>query len=258
MTEKKKCEYCDDKFHPQSLNRHKQTFHEDKLPFECPTCGDGFEEKSSVHHHHALSHGEIISKEDRECDICGDIFSEWKYRGTKTCGDEECIAQMRSDMYKGNGNPRWLGDELEVECSYCGEITRKKNNIQEKYDKTFCDLDCYSAWQSENRIGKEHPSWKGGAIVPFGSEWDRSKKNTRKRDDYKCVTCGIEEGKYREEYGTNLHVHHIIPRREFYNEETGVIDEKANRLSNLVTLCAKCHRKAEVGEITERELKEMY
>ena len=45
------------------------------------------------------------------------------------------------------------------------------------------------------------------------------KREANKRDNYKCIDCGVD--------GT--HTHHIIP-----NLET---------LDNLVTLCAKCHKK---------------
>jgi len=44
------------------------------------------------------------------------------------------------------------------------------------------------------------------------------------RDGYRCTTCGATR---------DLHVHHIVPRRE------GGPDE----LSNLVTLCFTCHER---------------
>jgi 5-methylcytosine-specific restriction endonuclease McrA len=44
-----------------------------------------------------------------------------------------------------------------------------------------------------------------------------------KRDGYRCVNCC--------QTGTELHVHHIIPRSE----------GGTNDLGNLVTLCGKCH-----------------
>jgi len=44
-----------------------------------------------------------------------------------------------------------------------------------------------------------------------------------KRDNYRCVNCGMT--------GKELHVHHVVPRSE----------GGTNDLSNLVTLCSRCH-----------------
>ncbi|UTF54871.1 HNH endonuclease [Natronosalvus rutilus] len=38
-----------------------------------------------------------------------------------------------------------------------------------------------------------------------------------------------------------LHVHHIVPRRQFYHEEKGYDYEQANNLDNLITLCTVHH-----------------
>jgi predicted HNH restriction endonuclease len=42
--------------------------------------------------------------------------------------------------------------------------------------------------------------------------------------------------------GYSLDVHHIVPFRTFKGDW-----RKANELSNLITLCRNCHRKAEVS-----------
>lgn len=43
-------------------------------------------------------------------------------------------------------------------------------------------------------------------------------------------------------------MHHIEPRRKFYNDEARSIDE-ANKMGNLVTLCSEHHTKVENGLI---------
>jgi len=58
---------------------------------------------------------------------------------------------------------------------------------------------------------------------PFDEEWLNIRTQVLKRDGYRCVNCG--------QTGTELHVHHIIPKSK------GGTDE----LDNLVTLCVKCH-----------------
>lgn len=56
------------------------------------------------------------------------------------------------------------------------------------------------------------------------------KNRVRDRDNYVCQICGND---------TNLHVHHIIPRRSGGSHE----------LDNLVLLCSSCHMAIETGDI---------
>jgi DEAD/DEAH box helicase domain-containing protein len=68
----------------------------------------------------------------------------------------------------------------------------------------------------------------------YGPEWNRYKDLIRKRDNYTCQNCGI-----REENNSH-HIHHKKPIKLFDSIE------EANHPSNLVTLCTKCHRLAEI------------
>lgn len=60
----------------------------------------------------------------------------------------------------------------------------------------------------------------------YSENWDAIRKRCYARDGYRCVLCG-KKGK--------LHAHHIVP----------VKISKDNSLSNLVSVCDKCHRKLE-------------
>lgn len=60
----------------------------------------------------------------------------------------------------------------------------------------------------------------------YTENWDDIRKKVYKRDGHKCVMCG-KKGK--------LHAHHIVPVRV----------SKNNSLSNLVSVCEKCHRRLE-------------
>lgn len=80
--------------------------------------------------------------------------------------------------------------------------------------------------------------------VPYGPNWREMRNQTRERDDFQCQGCGVSEDRHKEDLGQQLHVHHRTPRREFV--EDGVLNyEESNRLENLVTVCAACHRLAE-------------
>jgi len=60
----------------------------------------------------------------------------------------------------------------------------------------------------------------------YSKSWDDIRKIVYSRDSHRCVLCG-KKGR--------LHAHHIIPVRVSHD----------NSLSNLVSVCEKCHRKLE-------------
>ena len=62
-------------------------------------------------------------------------------------------------------------------------------------------------------------------------EWHVITLNVRKRDNFVCQYCGVEEKLLRRK----LSVHHIIPFRI----------TKDNSFSNLISLCSSCHSKVE-------------
>ena len=67
----------------------------------------------------------------------------------------------------------------------------------------------------------------------YGPNWDMVRRNVLERDQHRCQMCK----KYS--HGEPLHVHHRQPLRSFAS-----IDE-ANQLSNLISLCPRCHQRAE-------------
>lgn len=60
------------------------------------------------------------------------------------------------------------------------------------------------------------------------SDWSSLRKRRLKRDNYKCANCSAKGGPRG---SAELHVHHIVPRK----------DGGSNRLGNLKTLCKECH-----------------
>lgn len=68
----------------------------------------------------------------------------------------------------------------------------------------------------------------------YGPEWKKYKDLIRKRDNYTCQHCGINEDNIAH------HVHHKKPIKLF----DSIVE--ANNPSNLITLCPKCHRLAEI------------
>ncbi len=65
----------------------------------------------------------------------------------------------------------------------------------------------------------------------YGPIWKSVRELVLQRDHYACRNCGSTE--------PGNHVHHIKPFRTFFSVS------EANQLENLITLCERCHRKAE-------------
>ncbi len=69
----------------------------------------------------------------------------------------------------------------------------------------------------------------------YGPNWPAQRDRARVRDGYRCQACGtLESGRAHD-------VHHKTPFRTFTSYR------QANQLSNLVTLCPRCHHRAELA-----------
>jgi len=75
-----------------------------------------------------------------------------------------------------------------------------------------------------------------------GKKWDYARNAVLERDSEMCLSCGISQEEHigdDERFG-GLHVHHVDPVRTFEKPED------AHEMNNLVTLCDKHHREAEI------------
>ncbi len=93
--------------------------------------------------------------------------------------------------------------------------------------------------------------WDAGILLrpnDYGPNWQQQRQLVLQRDDYRCRTCGAAGG-------TNLHIHHIRPFREYgYIPGENENYRAANKVDNLITLCPSCHRRAEAGQQTRSAL----
>lgn len=67
------------------------------------------------------------------------------------------------------------------------------------------------------------------------NDWESHRKKILSRDGYECVFCGMDDDLHTRAFGRGLHIHHIIPRREYGTDSK----------ENLMTVCTQCHRKIE-------------
>ena len=150
-------------------------------------------------------------------------------------------------------------------CLSCGCLFSPVKQIKRKHGirwisanakdgRTTCSKECHLEWIRKNPIrkarisaafkGELHPNWRGGRkwltdASYRGEDWKKIAERARKRDGYKCQDCGLKREESLSKFDRDLDVHHIVPFHNWPNSK------QANRMSNLVTLCASCHRIAE-------------
>lgn len=260
-------------------------FRENKIEVDCEHCGKRFRKypsKIQIRKHHFCSK-ECASKWRK-----GKRFSvRTEFKKGMIPWDKGI---KRKDM-QGERHPLWKGGDVAVKCHICEKtivINRHKFENQEHY---FCSRKCqlkylhkcisgennyfygklhskesrkkmseslkklyasgHKSWNKgltamdDKRIlaGENSPTWNGGVEPYYGENWTKQKKQVLERDNYRCRICG----KGKEEIGRHPCVHHIIPLRTFDSWQ------EANKLSNLILLCFKCHAIVENSKIYSME-----
>lgn len=182
------------------------------------------------------------SRIEFECDWCGKENTRWPSRMETSilqfC-DGGCYGQWRGENISGAAHPQYK-ERVITECEWCGvEKSLQPSMVREH---VFCDHTCYGCWLSENWSGKNSPHWKGGVSgQSYGPSWQPQRAAALARDRYVCQdsSCSVDRDTHYDEFGHDLHVHHLTPFRLFDHHK------EANRLDNLVSLCLLCHQKWE-------------
>lgn len=214
----------------------------------CLTCGKSFEclrgrinEGSGKYCSYKCHHESLKKRHEVLCDWCQNnlqiIPFELKENKHHFCNHKCYWTWLASNKnsYR-NKNPNSV---IMLICEWCKKPFKRVRNAIKLVKFHFCSKTCYWEWKRSPRhyyVWKNHPRWRGGYKYYYGPNWFRQRKRALCRDRYLCVMCG----------GGNKHtetpdVHHIIPFEIF-----GITNyKKANTLTNLVTLCRKCHKKVE-------------
>lgn len=180
-----------------------------------------------------------------ECDWCGNPKevkpSVFEKRDHNFCGGG-CAGNWWSENRVGENHPRWAGGPVGMECEVCGDIKQVKRANTEKF--RTCSRSCHGDIRQEEMRGESNPNWVPDSTDYYGENWLEQRRKRIDRDGYQCIDCGQTREQHKEEYGVDLIVHHVIPRRRFNTGEE--LDwQSANRLTNLRTVCHECHGKWE-------------
>lgn len=227
----------------------------------CSECGSDIVGKSKKRNRDGSLSDKIFC--DRHC---YDSFRS-KIRKIERCKCLNCNKSLTNE--NSNSNQIYCSIECRNEhkkskdrnCINCGVWfsslkwnSSSKRLVADNFRKT-CSKECYIAniKNDEDRrkkiskafAGSKHPNWQGGSSYLDnsgfrGSNWKMIRRKVLKRDNYKCVSCGISSDDHIKKYGCELNINHIIPFHQF-----GGMTELANKLTNLESLCKSCHTKAD-------------
>ncbi len=169
-----------------------------------------------------------------ECDYYTEPLRQTSVELLSVAEQEPCITHQK---YWG---------ELRVTTLVAGFIKRRwythENLGEEALDLPPSALQTTGYWLSLAETTIERLRAAGvwtNAPNDYGPGWNKLRDSVRARDGYRCQVCGIPET------GRQHDVHHKVPFRAFLHSGIEDAANTANRMENLVTLCASCHRKVE-------------
>jgi len=236
--------YCDHECYTKDKSKPQ------KKAVECDNCGQEFEAKKSSNGRYKKYCSEDCrwanvespnpNKEANKinCDYCGQSFRRKpsSVHDRNYCS-QNCMGNHRRELYQGKGNPAHKG-EKHKECKECDTQYSVKPSLVQS--SKYCSKECHN--QSLRTKGSAF--FAETLEYSIGPNWREQREKRLERDDYMCVVCKMSDQEHKKRYSQGLHVHHIQPRRMYFDGDT--YDYKsANRVENLVTLCHDCHNRWE-------------
>ena len=186
-----------------------------------------------------------------------DIDRGFEISGTQFVVGNECAQDPKS---------RWVTDRLlhrEILLEKIRRLTEELGKVPTAKEMSAHGefshkpyIRRWNGWQAAVRAagyepvgqpaGPDHHNWKEQPVHEwreYGDNWDEQRQKALERDDYTCQTpsCEWTQEAHGEAFKRRLHVHHIRPLSTFGADENEVNFGRANRLDNLVTVCAEHH-----------------
>ena len=165
----------------------------------------------------------------KTCPTCKKEFTTTQTKNAIHCSQKCLIAHNQ------NGGRNKYRKSVIIECACCkNEFSVPPSRLKHSQSKRIC---CSRECRAKLLTGEGNPAFVHGKgrRIPYGFNWCSQRRKAIKRDGWACQACGKMPEKKR-----GLHVHHIIPAHTFYGDY-----ERANLLTNLITLCVSCHGQAE-------------
>lgn len=211
----------------------------DRLPATCALCGAAI----LVHRWRLDRFGADNVFCCREHQVTKNAKAAWKPLVCEECGTtfvakpsqkqgQHVFCSLRcSAIYRNRATATY------VTCEHCGKTYRTSPSIVRKNEHFYCSRAC----RANAIMGANNPAYRSGwgRRREYAGNWRRQRRAAILRDGGRCQVCGKSPKRAR-----YLHVHHIRPAYLFDGDW-----ESANALSNLVTLCATCHKRVESGRI---------
>lgn len=182
--------------------------------------------------------------ETYECMFCGAAITRrpTEIKGKTFCS-AECHDAWRIAQHRevNSNDPHEVKALRELRCIVCDKPFKAKNNNAKQ-----CSRKCFEIAHKARMAGENNPSYIDGRSATdtydAGAEWHRTRRKVYKRDKYCCQVCGVKCVSRRDMTPKNsvrlIQCHHKDPYKR----------SKNNDLSNLVTLCIRCHRKVHNGK----------
>ncbi len=123
-----------------------------------------------------------------------------------------------------------------LQCNMCDRLVYKERTKVRK--KNFCSRKCDHLYRKTVHSLNPPANILENRKKYYGENWRFITRKVRSEQNYNCMDCGINEV----DYGQALSVHHIVPFTTFNTIE------EANKRTNLVGVCERCHRKRHSGE----------
>lgn len=209
----------------------------------CPGCGISFEARKGATQKYCNAKCGFKNRPHRRgnpakrgtfvCEWCGKEFTNWTYRNPRFCS-HQCTSEFGARQPKGNRKHKV--EYVKCICERCGKQYKLSKAYLAIRNSRFCSAECRDNANSERMRGEGNPNYISGIQYNRrGPNWKKQRRKVLRRDGFKCQRCGKKGNS-----SLILDVHHIIPYRIFEGDY-----KKANRLSNLITLCRRCHRLVE-------------
>jgi 5-methylcytosine-specific restriction endonuclease McrA len=204
--------------------------------------------------HHFIPKAELIEELQR---VAGELGGSPSIAQMKKCG--EYYPTLYTKRF-GTWNEALRSAELEPtppqRAISRDELTKNLERVIEQFEgvptkKEFISHSRYSEGpyhrvfggynDALRQLGYEprHPRDGDSDYRYYGPNWPQQRERRIELDQEKCRNCNLSRGDHYQICDSDLHVHHITKFVRF--EEY----KRANRLTNLITLCEDCHPRLE-------------